>query len=417
MLKEEFPILEFLAQEDYNEGFITGPGGSGKTEQLIKIVDTLNTHKIEYLVVAFTNKAVEVIKNRVPTANVSTLHSWLKKRPGINSNAKNLNALVVSSQFGEPRPIQVLIVDEFSMIGDKDYYSIGELIDPNLNGEVHMHTLYIGDLSQLSPVKGFCMISPNGDYWLNLTHIYRTTNDLQIPLQELRDAIDGNYTPELSSNNNLHLVSDVAKEYTKCNSNSKVLLAYTNKKVQELNATVQGRDKPIVGDIIFDQVTKVNRTIVNLIDRKDVVYLDTPRKGEVIDVNTKYNPLKTLLELPYLDFYELDNGKIVAAIFGVYKAKTVKDHLGKVLVDKNAKGEDSKLAYKMYKTVSDYTFTFDFTHCITTHKTQGSEWDYAFIDTEDYNICFNQTEKLKLLYVGMSRARKDCYVNTLSFSN
>lgn len=416
MLKDEFPILEFLKQEEYTEGFITGPGGSGKTEQLISIVKQLNKHKIEYLVVAYTNKAVEVIANRVPDVNAATLHSWLKKRPGINQKATSLHSLVVSSQFGEPRPIKILIVDEFSMIGDSDYFSIGELIDPNLNGEVHMHTLYIGDLAQLSPIKGRCMIEPNGDYWLNLTKIYRTTNDLQIPLAKIRDAIDSGDALYIEENKNLILSDDLVKDYKNCKSDSKVMLAFTNKKVQEYNALIQGYDKPKDGDIIFDHVNKKNRRIVKVLTKDEVVYLNTPRTGEVIDAQTKFNPLKTLLNLPYLDFYELDNGIVVAAIFGVFKAKTVKDHLGKVLVQKNSSCQDSKDAYKMYKTVSDYVFTLDFTHCITTHKTQGSEWDYAFVDTIDYNICINQIEKLKLLYVGMSRARLSCYVNTLDFN-
>lgn len=416
MLTNEFPILDFLNQQYDTEGFITGPGGTGKTEQLIQIVKTLNLHRIEYLVVAYTNKAVEVISKRVPSANVSTLHSWLKKRPGINQKATNLRSLVISSQFGEPKPIKLLIVDEFSMIGDSDYFSIGELIDPNLNGKIHMHTLYIGDLSQLSPINGKCLITPSGDFWLNLTKVYRNDNDLQKPLAKIRLAIASGNDLYIQENSNLILESNLADAYSKCASTSKILLAFTNKKVQEYNAIIQGYDMPKAGDIIFDHVTKVNRTILKVLTTKDIDVIHTPRTNEVIDKYTKFNPLKTLLSLPYLNFYELDNGDVVAAIFGVFKAKTVKDHLGKVLIDKNAKGQDSKEAYKLYKTVTDYVFTFDFPYCMTTHKTQGSEWDYVFVDTIDYNVCFNYVEKLKLLYVGMSRAKQYCYINTLNFN-
>ena len=149
----EFPILEFLKQKKTHEGFITGPGGSGKTEMLINICNILNEAKINYRVVAYTNKAVEVINKRVPTAPTSTLHSWLTKRPGINSKAKHLKSLMISNQYGVPAPLQLLIVDEFSMVSEEDYADIGMLVDPDMEGDIKLYTLYIGDLAQLPPIK------------------------------------------------------------------------------------------------------------------------------------------------------------------------------------------------------------------------------------------------------------------------
>ena len=123
-------IKHFLSDPEENEAFITGPAGSGKTTALIEVVKQLNDMGIKYRVVAYTHKAKDVLISKLPAdTDISTLHSWLKKRPGINEKAKSLKALVTTMQFGQPVYIQLLIVDEFSFVGEKDYYSIGKLQD------------------------------------------------------------------------------------------------------------------------------------------------------------------------------------------------------------------------------------------------------------------------------------------------
>lgn len=423
---EKFPILEFLKQQDHSEGFITGPGGSGKTEALIDIIKELNANKITYQIVAYTNKAADVIRNRVPEAPVSTLHSWLKKRPGINSMAKSLHTLITSKQYGEPEPLQLLIVDEFSMIDEADYFSIGDLVDPDFEGVIKLHTLYIGDLSQLSPIKGACPIIPQEPFWVQLTKIYRTTNSLQKPLGMLRDMIqrvtDGesvkSVVKPLKPNKNFIRKVNIIEEYKKCESSSKVLLAYTNEKVEHYNKMLQGRAKPIDGDIVFDSTSKKVITIARVMDKAEIrnrqdIVIQTPIGS--INWETKYNPIKTLLTLAFVNYYEVEiNGEeyVIAGIFGSYVNKKVREFLGNDLVQLNRENKDSSKAYKIYKTVNDCTHHLDFNYCITTHKTQGSEWDYVFIDSEDYNRCLNMLERLKLLYVGISRAKETCFMNT-----
>lgn len=426
-LKDNFPILEFLNQSDYSEGFITGPGGSGKTEQLIQIVEILEHHKINYLVVAYTNKAVDVIRNRVPSANVSTLHSWLRKRPGINQKAKSLHSLVISQQYGTPKPLQLLIIDEFSMVSEDDYFSIGELVDPEMNGDVHLHSLYIGDLSQLSPIKGVCPITPYAPFWLELSKVYRNTNDLQQPLDKLRkmiSAIEEGEKPNkvikpLTSTNNFIRGVNILEEYKKCTSESKILLAYTNEMVENYNKLLAGKEKPEPGDIIFNSSMKQQQTMLRVVTKEEVInskniLIKLPGLG-FISWDTKYNPLKTLVSQPYVNFYEVefnDSVYIIAGIFGSYVNKKVRESLGNTLVELNKKEKDSTNAYKLYKTINDTTHSLDFNYCMTTHKTQGSEWDYVFIDSEDYSKCINIKEQLKLLYVGISRAKERCYMNT-----
>ena len=407
-----FDIKKFLEDKNESEAFITGPGGSGKTEHLIGIVKELNKLKIPYQVVAFTNKAVEVIQERVPNAPSSTLHSWLKKRPGINSEAKHLRTLITSKQFGKPEPLRLLIVDEFSMIDESDYFSIGELIDPNMTGDILLKTLYIGDLSQLSPIKGSCPIVPQGDYWTQLTNNYRTKNQLQDTLAILRDMINNEeFDTYLNQNNDFLRDRRIIQEYKENDSESKILLAYTNEMVQKINKLIQGYDIPKSGDIMFNNSTKEMVKLVRELDPDEVYMLHTPMKDVVLTEETKYNPLNTLKSLPYVRYYELEDGRTIAGIFGSYENKSIRSKLGTSLTEKNKAGKNSKKEYKIFKCVNDYVCVLDFGHCVTTHKTQGSEWDYVYIASKDYEKCLNRLERLKLFYVGISRARLKCYLD------
>lgn len=415
-----FPIAEFLAQTKTHEGFITGPGGSGKTEMLIDICNTLTAMKVNYRVVAYTNKAVNVISDRVPAAPTSTLHSWLTKRPGINSKAKHLKSLLISNQYGIPEPLQLLIVDEFSMISDEDYQDIGMLVDPDMDGSIKLYTLYIGDLAQLPPIKGLCPIFPHGKWWIKLTKIWRSNKDLQVPLQKLRDMIDdleGGMPEEavvhyLKSNPSFIRGADILTEYKECKSASKVLLSYTNEAVQSYNAHMQGHDKLKVGDTIFDSTNKSIRVVTKLLPHTPMLMeLEYYTHMGIVNKDTKYNPLKTLMKLEFVQFVEFDSIINMPVIFGAYTNKLARENLGKILVNLNKEGKDSSQAYKVFKCVNDYTANIDFNHCITTHKTQGSEWDYVFIDSNDYSRCKNLLDKLKLLYVGISRAKVACYLN------
>jgi len=416
----EFPILEFLNQKKTHEGFITGPGGSGKTEMLINICNILNEAKINYRVVAYTNKAVEVINKRVPTAPTSTLHSWLTKRPGINSKAKHLKSLMISNQYGVPAPLQLLIVDEFSMVSEEDYADIGMLVDPDMEGDIKLYTLYIGDLAQLPPIKSVCPVYPAGNFWLKLTKIWRSNKQLQEPLQKLRDMIDDieSGIPEAEAIHYLHANEsfirniDVVEAYKSFDSPNKVLLAYTNEAVQLHNAKLQGHDKVKAGDVIFDSTNKCSHIVKRILPNTPMLMeLMYHTANGIIHKETKYNPLKTLMKLPFVQFIETENNINIPIIFGAYNNKIARENLGKILVNLNREGKDSSQAYKMYKCVNDYTSNVDFNHCITTHKTQGSEWDYVFIDSIDYQKCKNTLEKLKLLYVGISRAKVSCFLN------
>ena len=430
-------IKEFLGQDDYFDAFITGPAGSGKTTVLKKVIDYLNTTDLNYIVTAYTHKAKDVLASKLPKdTNISTLHSFLKKRPGINKNAKHIKQLQITTQLGKPAQLDLIIVDEFSFIGEKDAISLQELQDPvelelyrckqcgkeftelyanhkcecggvdyddlSLNP---VKILYVGDLNQLSPIHGPSYIEPYEPYWVRLTKIYR--NDFP-QLQELVKFIEGEKKPYyLEPSENFQRKINIDKAYKESKTEDKIMLAYTNKAVQRHNAIVHGRRFPVIGDEVYISSLK---KVATVIDMSDEFLGEVITPTGAITPSTKYNPLKFLNDNKNIKFFHTTVG-VVAGIFGSYNNKKIREAIANRLVDANRKKKDSSKAYREYKNINDYTCIIDFNHCMTVHKSQGSEFEEVYIDITDFSHCIDSTERLKLLYVAMSRAKMKIFLN------
>lgn len=450
-------IKHFLSDPEENEAFITGPAGSGKTTALIEVVKQLNDMGVKYRVVAYTHKAKDVLISKLPAdTDISTLHSWLKKRPGINEKAKSLKALVTTMQFGQPVYIQLLIVDEFSFVGEKDYYSIGKLQDQlELNYWEHpnnhcenagttlpanpyrspdeipadevvpicehcgkpysrvcippIKVLYVGDLNQLSPVDGPSAVYPHEPYWRKLTTVHRTHNTLTQPLALLVDMMEGRRKQEyLEPTEDFIRKVDIVELYKQDKDEDKIMLAYTNQRVQEINALIQGRAEPQPGDKLYDSSLK---QFIEIEGIHDTWKWECKTVNGVINPDTKFNPLRLLNNLDFVKFYQISEYVAIPAIFGMFENKKIREDIGRELVEKNKAGLDSKAQYRLYKTISDYVSILDFAYCVTIHKSQGSEYNHVYVDSQDLSRCFDQSERMRLLYVSISRAREKCYLS------
>lgn len=445
-------ITRFLDQDEHIEAFLTGPAGSGKTTALHDIIEILNKRKTVYKVVAYTHKAKDVLVSKLPkNTDISTLHSWLKKRPGINSQAKHIKALMTSTQHGRPEMLELLIVDEFSFVGEKDYISIGDLQDPTMlaihecrecgrklddeditiwDGLVPLKAtcedcdstecrvvsssikplkvLYVGDLNQLSPVDGVSAVDPNEPFWTKLTTIHRATSDISEPIKDIVEMIEGNKPMRyLEPTKNFLRGQDIDELFSN-DDGDKTMLAFTNEAVQRHNIAIQGYKEPKPGDLINVSTLKL-KLYLKQIHIKYEGSLQTI--NGIISMQTKYSPLQYMSTLKYIKFYEFTNGMVVAGIFGSYDNKIIRDKLGKQLVNANKNSKDSKKFYREYKTINDFVATMEFDHCMTIHKSQGSEYDNVYVDSADLTKCQDKAEMMKLLYVAMSRAKNRIFLN------
>ena len=148
--------------------FITGPGGTGKSFTIKYIVNLLKENKKNYGLTATTGTASVLIGGQ-------TINSFLGIGIGNDKISNMIKKLKTNGGLNRLLSLDVLIIDEISMLDDLMFEKISELLsvikgtidDNNSNkpfGGVQL--ILIGDFCQLAPVKGlYCFLSP---VWKNL---------------------------------------------------------------------------------------------------------------------------------------------------------------------------------------------------------------------------------------------------------
>lgn len=436
-------LKEFLADSKADTMYVTGAAGTGKTTDTKHMVQYCLDNNVNTVVAAFTHKAVGILAKKMPEkAVLKTLHSFLKKRPSFNQNATKVQHVDTNVQVGTPEDTKILFVDEFSMIGEKDFASI-QACQWNEDGKIKMKVVFIGDLNQLPPVKDMQTITPKGKYWVHLTKIYRQadTNPLLDTLCQLVSFIEGKVEPEpLQEHTTFKRNQDLIEGYqsSRYQKIDSILLAYTNERVQELNAAIEGRTKPRAGDKVYSPTTKEFYTIVEFLDQSRVNSI-VAINGDSVEADSKYKTLEVIKRIkPECEFALLENEngeqQIRAYIFGHGSYNSQSKYLAKLAVEANnaikrrhqeeprnwaMSNRDDPLAkdrakyWSIFLSFNACVICLDFTHAMTVHKSQGSTYAHVFVDTEDLAKCadMDYTLYLKLMYVAFSRASGTVYTN------
>ena len=418
---------KFLPDEHAEEMFITGRAGTGKTYGLAELIQFCLLNNIDFTVCAFTHKACGILREALPHEAgtfVRTLHSYLKKRPTINTEAHNHKHISISKKSGQSEITSILFIDEYSMVGERDLMDIREEQDNNEGLKI----VWLGDPNQLPPVGDAQTIKPHGNYQLVLTKQYRQAKDnpLIIPLEQLVGFIEGKDPEPLIENEAFIRKQDVVEWYNNDSMDKSfdgVMLAYTNERVQYLNAEAQGRKEPEVGDRLFSPTTKHHYNFLGWLDF--VPAIDKPF-GEPLTMDSKYKTLEFLLTQGYrIAQVEDDSGELMVfmCIFGHHDYKLQTDALKKNAASSNKaigpeaaiwaknnqdtdKAKSRAKAWREFLSFNEAVICLDFAHAMTVHKSQGSTYKSIYLDTEDLGIAaeFHYQTYLKLMYVAISRA-------------
>jgi hypothetical protein len=473
----------FLDDSTEHEMYISGAGGTGKTYSVLNFVKVLEDAGIPFLLVSFTHDACKVLRENVykddpsgvqAMTNVRTLHSFLRKSPGINQNARKAEQLKCVNRHGKPEAPKVLILDEYSMIGDVDYMDIGELCTDE-EGQITMKTLYVGDSSQLPPVGQARAIYPTGDYQIELTKNMRldeASQSLEPILQALRAMIKTGKIQRLPDSPLLHRKANIIKQYNNLitqgvDPEQIRVLAYTNNTVFKLNNSIHSMLYPKAaleyadGDVLFDSTLK-KRFILkavdvefghSLLDAREqlvsmgIIGIQENGKSILPLSKDKYNTLGALAHNYYIYAFTKDNGDKVIRF---YLAGYMQWNAQKVILEENAlegnrkviqlaeeelldcpKDDKEKIeaakyafaghplirargqAWAAYLTFSRYVGCVDRPYASTVHKVQGKSYDYILVEGADMLKLYkrNPEEYLKLFYTAVSRARKEIWIS------
>lgn len=358
---EQVNILKSVIKN--NVSIITGPPGSGKTfivSYIIKNLNQLGFNEIELL--APTGKAATQISVK-SNKNAKTIHSFLKY---------NKIDFDINEQF--PSDASIIVIDEFSMIDIKLFYSI-LIACPKLK-----KIIIIGDKNQLPSIKcGYLLndfleskLFPS--FFLN--KIYRQNEESSIIKNAL--LINEGKIPLFINNTSLiecFLENDFyekTKEY---------ILKYlsTNENLYNQQILI-----PIYAGLAgIDNINKMVQEIVNdskipLINLNNLVFYK----------NDKVIQLENDIEK------NVFNGEI--------------GYIDSVLYDSNNKKEINKIYIKFNNKIisyslSEFSSSIKLAYAISIHKFQGSECDDILL------LLSNKNPKMitkKLFYTAYTRASK-----------
>ena len=421
---------DFLSDEEAEDMYVTGAAGTGKTHGLAVAVEYCIANEIDYTVCAYTHKACGVLRSKLPEgANVRTLHSFLKKRPTINLEAQTHQKIEVSRRHGASGQTKILFIDEYSIVGERDLMDIRDVCSST---EQPPKIVWLGDSHQLPPVGDMQSVNPYGDYQLTLTKRWRTGDDspLQKPLDQLISYIEGASPKEgLQENEKLIRGCDIVGAYKEHRNG--VMLAFTNRKVQDLNAEVQGYENPREHDAIFCPSNRLHLTFIGEV--YPVTEITKPFGDDFLELGSKYRTLEYLLRQDYKFCRVIDDEGLAfnfCYIFGHQAYNEKKNELKQAAADSNlaigkdavqwaranpetAKAKARAKAWRAFLAFNECVVCLDFPHAMTVHKSQGSTYHTVYVDTQDLAIAadINYMLYLKLMYVALSRASDTVITN------
>lgn len=341
---------------------ITGGPGTGKTTIIKALVEGFQQGNLKRIVLcAPTGRATKRL-SEATGMEAFTIHRLLE--PELENNA-----YVFARNQDEPLEVDVVIVDESSMLNLELYYALIQAIPPN------SHVVLVGDVDQLPPIgAGFIlrdMLISSMIPYQGLTQIYRQQEGNRII--DNAYAINHGEMPDLSNCDEFQFESAHDVE--------SILLAITKHYREELQHVESDLDIQIVcpmrkGAIGSASISKYLQEELN--PRKD-------GQEELKVDGTVYRIGDKIIQMENNYDQDVYNGEIgiITDILGKHVHVTFPD--------------------KSMTLTEEDMMSMSLAYAITVHKSQGSEYERIILPfISAYNIMLQRN----LLYTAITRAKE-----------
>ena len=414
-------ILDHLKK--HREATLAGAAGTGKTTLMRSLLHDLKGRN--YLLLAPTGKAAKRLQE-VTRVMTTTIHSSLYR--GATEDEQNGEL-----DFTQPQPPRgcgrgtLVVVDEASMVNEALANDLRTQVF-TVGGKI----LWVGDQQQLAPVKGKWGARLD-EATATLTQVHRQA--LESPVLQLATAIrnrqpfDGwcddvqrirvsNLDPVLKWYDDLAMLQMLSAFGDEDETISRAVLCYTNRTRVELNRRIRELRK-FEGDLNKGEEILITQNAhgVGLMN------------GEVLTVNSlKEDEIfsKVLGSTVYrVNFRGLPNYVLVAAKQlgadrrGTTERAKFRQLWAPLWAPRNPRhpGQETsrQLMRRMnwhrsdlvhYRNVQKHRAVMcDYGYALTTHKSQGSQWDHvAFVSEPAYRNMHDKDNKRRLAYTAVTRA-------------
>jgi ATP-dependent exoDNAse (exonuclease V) alpha subunit len=411
-------IQQFILATDSKYFRLTGYAGTGKSYLMIELMAWLKVQKLDFVAASPTNKASsnlwKLANENGLNIDVTTIAKLLGQQPKINQDSGE--QIFVTNESVSLNRYDVIILDEFSMISQNNFYEI-------INAVNYADTkiIFVGDAAQLPPVGEKQPIVETSDLIEQsavLSEVVRFEGELRQVAEEIRNnptAARQLYTFSSTSDQSMvclqrsQWLSQAADYFRsgdfRSNADFCRILVWRNKTADMLNdwlrrqlwgenalAFVEG-DRLIAKKPVFRLINNSSkkrkddwRIVMNNSEECEVI--DQPRLKEKNDFNFWQVPVLTD-----------DGNELMLKILTPESEQKRQDKLEQLRKEK--KWAELLNLDKSY----DYC---PFAYALTTHKAQGSSLEYIFLDLQDMRGC---TDLQKILYTALTRAKIRAYVS------
>jgi exodeoxyribonuclease-5 len=394
-------LMDWWEDPDQKFFVLSGQAGVGKTtcmKYLNKLLRKQDS-SIKICMSAPTNKAVAVLSDSVSDSSVvfKTTYSILGLRMQANGEVKELT----DSGDEKITDFDIVIIDEGSMINTT---LIKYLLKKTALSDTKI--VFIGDKEQLPPVgEASSPIWTHFELDYELTEVMRHQNSILDFVQSIR----ANPYPKFTSpgkqvfiESETSFVSNIVEMANqgyfhegkaKAIAWRNVTVDFLNTLIRSNNSKTKSPEKYVPGDrVVFREPVTVGDRVVASTDEEGSV------ESVVVSHHTLYPILKSWKVGVRMDWTQQ---YVEAHIIHDSSLEHLQGFLDEY---KTAKRWD--LFWKLKESFHNMSYSY----ALTAHRSQGSTFDYVFVDAGDIMLNRNVDERTKCLYVGCSRASKELRV-------
>jgi len=433
-------LSNFVLSQNQEEIFlIRGYAGTGKTTLVNTLVKTLNSLKINVVLLAPTGRAAKVIKYYTQK-DAFTIHKWiyrqLSSKDGLGRFVLNRNLLSNT----------IFVVDEASMISNQSFensvFGSGRLLDDLLQfvfNEKHCKLILIGDSAQLPPVG--LSISPALDkdelrtygkevFSEFLTEVVRQAensgilfnatgirNKLKIRDFTIPKIILENFD-DIQKISGEDLIEEISSAYDRYGMQDTIVVTRSNKRANRYNQGIRNailyrEEKISVSDLLmvvknnyfWQEEAKQTGFIANgdIIELLRIKSYEERYGFQFVDVTIRLDAqeeqeldVKIMLDILDIETPSLPNEKhkkLYQAVAEDYA------HLGRAKMIKQVKKDPFFNALQVR-----------FAYAVTCHKAQGGQWKTVFVDQGFFVEERIDIEYFRWLYTAFTRASEKLFL-------
>ncbi len=385
----------FLANEDKQFFVLSGQAGVGKTTCVKHFLKELEGSGMKIAVTTPTNKSLKVIRESVSSnATFKTIYSLLNLRLEPSGEVKELREVEGTT---DASAFDLIWIDEGSMLP----MNVILIMEKKL-AFTNTKVIILGDREQLPPVKE--EISPIWKRYptdFELTKVERHKNSILGFVQKIR----ANTRPVFESTGDQVLIHDedsfeeriiaAARRGDFHNGKAKAI-AWRNATVDILNQIIRQEyeltktTKPFIKHDRIVVMAPIPHDLPNLPS-----LANTDDEAVITGCSVSRHPRYPTYKIWEVDLDMEEGSSIVARVIHPDSEDELKAELDALAKKKN---------WPAFWKLKDSFHQIKHAYAVTSHRSQGSTFEYVFVDAGDILINTDVDTRTKCLYVACSRA-------------